>query len=111
MIDGKSFLDQPVKNVFIIYGNIRKTPTGQGDYYTTGCLLDYNYFKKDYNMVAIDLSKQQALCLSKCNTANKLYCKSRLRRTNRRSTRKRFRFFTRNCESVAIFFYFHIILV
>ena len=38
-----------------------KTTTGQGDDYTTGCLLDYNYFKKHYKMIAIDLSKQQAL--------------------------------------------------
>ena len=31
------------------------------DDYITGCLLDYNYFKKYYKMIAIDLSKQQAL--------------------------------------------------
>ena len=34
---------------------------GQRDDYTTGCLLDYNYFKKYYKMIAIDLSKQQEL--------------------------------------------------
>ena len=33
----------------------------QGDDYTTGCLLDYNYFNKHYKMIVIDLSKQQAL--------------------------------------------------
>ena len=33
--------------------------TGQRDDYTTGCLLDYSYFKNHYKMVAIDLSKQQ----------------------------------------------------
>ena len=27
----------------------------------TSCLLDYNYFKKYYKMIAIDLTKQQAL--------------------------------------------------
>ena len=27
----------------------------------TGCLLDYSYFKENYKMIAIDLSKQQAL--------------------------------------------------
>ena len=43
------------------YGNIRKIATGQGDDYTTSCLLDYNYFKKYYKMIAIDLTKQQAL--------------------------------------------------
>ena len=43
------------------YENIRKIATGQGDDYTTGCLLDYSYFKNHYKMIAIDLSKQQAL--------------------------------------------------
>ena len=40
---------------------LKNIPTDQGDDYTTGCLLDYNYFKKYYKMIAIDLSKQQAL--------------------------------------------------
>ena len=61
MIDGKNFFDQPVKNNKVTYENIRKIATGQGDDYTTGCLLDYTYFKKYYKMIAIDLSKQQAL--------------------------------------------------
>ena len=43
------------------YENIRKIATGQGDDYTTGCLLDYSYFKENYKMIAIDLSKQQVL--------------------------------------------------
>ena len=38
-----------------------KLSTGQGDDYTTGCLLDYNYLKKYYKMIAISLSKQQVL--------------------------------------------------
>ena len=38
-----------------------KTATGQGDDYTTGCLLDYTYFKDYYKMIVVDLSKQQAL--------------------------------------------------
>ena len=61
MIDGKNFFDQPVKNNKVTYENIRKIATGQGDDYTTGCLLDYTYFKKYYKMIAVDLSKQQAL--------------------------------------------------
>ena len=61
MIDGKKFFDQPVKNDKVTYENIRRITTGQGDNYTTGCLLDYTYFKKYYKMIAIDLSKQQAL--------------------------------------------------
>ena len=61
MIDGQNFFDQPIRNNLITYDNIRKISTGQGDHYTTGCLLNYNYFKKYYNMITIDLSKQQAL--------------------------------------------------
>ena len=61
MIDGKNFFDQPVKNDKVTYENIRKITIGQGDDYTTGCLLDYTYFKKYYKMIAIDLSKQQVL--------------------------------------------------
>ena len=41
--------------------HIRNIATGQGDDYTTGCLLDYLYFKDHYKMIAIDLSKLQAL--------------------------------------------------
>ena len=59
MIDGKNFFDQPVRNDKVTYENIRKIAIGQGDDYTTGCLLDYTYFK--YKMIVIDLSKQQAL--------------------------------------------------
>ena len=61
MINGESFFDQPIKNNKVIYENIRKIATGQGDDYTTGCLLDYPYFKDSYKMIAVDLSKQQAL--------------------------------------------------
>ena len=45
----------------IKYENIRKIATRQGADYTTGCLLDYIYFKKYYKMIAVDLSKQKAL--------------------------------------------------
>ena len=41
--------------------NLRKIATGQGDDYTTGCLLDDPYFKKNYKMIEIDLSKPPAL--------------------------------------------------
>ena len=40
---------------------MRKIPIGQGDDYTTGCLLYYSYFKENSKLIAIDLSKQQAL--------------------------------------------------
>ena len=40
---------------------LSKVSTGQGDDYTTGCLLDFAYFKKNYRLIAADLSKQKAL--------------------------------------------------
>ena len=57
MIDGKNFFNLPVKHHKVTYENIWKITTGQGDYYTTDCLLDYIYFKNYYKMIAIDLSK------------------------------------------------------
>ena len=59
MINGENVFDQPVKNNKVTYENIRKIATGQGD--TTGCLLDYSYLMDTYKMIAVDLSKQQAL--------------------------------------------------
>ena len=61
MIDGRNVFDQRVKNNLITYNNIRKIVTGQGDDYTAGCLLNYPYFKNYVKMIALDLSKQQAL--------------------------------------------------
>ena len=61
MTDGKNVFDQLIKNDIRTYDNFGKITTDQGDDHTTGCLLDYNYFKKHYKMIAIDLSKQQAL--------------------------------------------------
>ena len=64
MIDGKNFFDQPTHTKIKhtkTYENIRKIAAGQGEDYTTGCLLDYSYFKGHYKLMAIDLSKQQAL--------------------------------------------------
>ena len=60
MIDGKNVCDQPIKCNKIRYENIRKIAIGQGDDYTTRFLLDYTYFRYDYKMIVVDLSKQQA---------------------------------------------------
>ena len=61
MIEGKNLFDQPVKNNKVTYEDVRKISTGQRDDYTTCCLLDYTYFKSYYKMIAVNLSKQQAL--------------------------------------------------
>ena len=61
MIYGENFFGQSIKINKVTYENIRKIATGQGDDYTTGCLLDYPYFVDTYKMIVVDLSKQQAL--------------------------------------------------
>ena len=61
MIDGRNVFDQPINSMNKTYENIRKIATGKGDDYTTGCLLDYPYFKENYKMIAIDLSRQNEL--------------------------------------------------
>ena len=59
----KIFLDQAVESDMRIYDKIGLIATGQGDGYTTSSLFDYNYFNKYYKMIAIHISKQQALML------------------------------------------------
>ena len=61
MINEENFFDQPIKDNKVTYENIRKVATGKGDNYTSGCLLDYPYFRDNYKMIAVDLSKQQEL--------------------------------------------------
>ena len=61
MINGEKFFDQPIKNNKITYDSIRKIATRQGNDYKTGCLLDYPYFADAFKMIAVDLSKQQAV--------------------------------------------------
>ena len=60
LIDGKDF-DQPVKYDMKTFDNIQKNAPGQGDDYTTRYILEYLYFKEYYEMIAIDLSKQQKI--------------------------------------------------
>ena len=60
-IDGKNFYDQSINDSIKQYYEIRKTSTEQGDDYTTGCLLDFVYFEKNFRLIAVDLSKQKAL--------------------------------------------------
>ena len=59
-IDGRNFYHQAINDIIKQYDEVRKISTGQGDNYTTGCLLDFAYFEKDYRLIAADLSKQKA---------------------------------------------------
>ena len=61
LIDGRNFYDQPINDIIEQYDKVRKVSAGYGDDYTTGCLFDYAYFKNNYRLIAVDLSKQKAL--------------------------------------------------
>ena len=59
IIDKLAFFDLPIKTEEGAYEKIIDISRNNG--YTTGNLLDYDYFKKYYKLIAIDLSKQQVL--------------------------------------------------
>ena len=61
LIDGRNFYDQNVNDKIARYNKLLKVTTGKGEDYTTGCLLDYQYYTKSYNIVAVSLSKQSIL--------------------------------------------------
>ena len=60
-IDGRNFYDNPIESIVEKYRELKKVIIGKGEDYTTGSFLDYNYFKKHYKLVAIDLSKKKEL--------------------------------------------------
>ena len=61
LIDGRNFYDQPINDLIKQCKEVRKISTGHGDDYTTGCLLDYAYFKDNYKLITVHLNKQIAL--------------------------------------------------
>ena len=61
IIDGRNFYDNPIESVIEKYRELKKVMIGKGEDYIAGSLLDYNYFKKHYKLVAVDLSKQKEL--------------------------------------------------
>ena len=61
IIDGRNFYDNPIESDIEKYRELKKVMIGKGEGCTTGSLLDFNYFKKHYKLVAVDLSKQKEL--------------------------------------------------
>ena len=59
IIDKLAFFDLPIKTEEEAYEKI--IDISRNNEYTTGNLLDYDYFKNYYKLIAIDLSKQQVL--------------------------------------------------
>ena len=60
-IDGRNFYNKPINDSIKQYDEITKVSAGQGDDYTTGCLLDFAYFEKNYRLIAAELSIQKTL--------------------------------------------------
>ena len=61
IIHGKNFYDQAIDSNIKRFEEIRKLTIGQDEDYTTGCLLDYDYIKNHYRLIAVDLSRQREL--------------------------------------------------
>ena len=61
IIDERNFYDNPIESDIEKYRELKKVMIGKGEDYTTGSLLDFNYFDKHYKLVAVDLSKQKEL--------------------------------------------------
>ena len=61
ILDGTNFYDNPIESDIEKYRKLKKVMIGKGENYTTGSLLDFNYFDKHYKLVAVDLSKQKEL--------------------------------------------------
>ena len=61
MINGRNFYDQPINDIIKPCDKVRKVSTGYGDDYTTGCLLDYAYYKDNCKLITVDLSKKNIL--------------------------------------------------
>ena len=61
IIVGRNFYDNPIESDIGKYRELKKVMIEKGEDYTTGSLLDYNYFKEHYKLVAVDLSKQKEL--------------------------------------------------
>ena len=61
IIDGRNLYDNPIASDIEKYRELQKIMIGKGEDYTTGSLLDFNYFDKHYKLVAVDLSKQKEL--------------------------------------------------
>ena len=71
-INGTNVYDQAIDSDIKRYKEIRKLATGQGDDYTTGCLLDYDYIKNHHKLIAVDLNRQKEATDSKSNLANRI---------------------------------------
>ena len=60
IVNGNKFYDHPI-DYDIKWHEKGKLTSGQGENYTTGCLLDYEYIKIHYRLIAVPRSRQEEL--------------------------------------------------
>ena len=63
-VDGKKFYDQPIDNSIKRFDEVRKVSTGQGEDYTTGCLLDFAFFEKFVSWFKTILKNQESCIIN-----------------------------------------------
>ena len=61
IMNGKRFHGEVFHSDIKQYEEIKKLTTGQGEDYTSGCLVDYDYIKNHYRLITVDLSRQKEL--------------------------------------------------
>ena len=112
MINSRNFFDQSVKNDIETYGSIRKNAADEGDYFTTGCLLDYSYLNENYKLVVVGLSIHQALdadskAMQKIDFTGNMESARNITIffIIERSQRNYHEFLTRNCKSIVSMFH------
>ena len=82
LIDGRNFYDHLINDQIRKYDEIRKIATGKGDNYTTGCLVDYQYFKDHYQLIAnADPRAIQQIVYRKLQTNSQVYTLEKSRET------------------------------
>ena len=111
MINSRNVFDQSVKNDLETYGSIRKNAADEGDYFTTGCLLDYSYLNENYKLIVVRLSKQafdaDSKAIQKIDFTGNLESAGNMTIfiIIERSQRNYYEFLTRNCRSIASMFH------
>ena len=61
IINGKNFHDKSIDSDIKRYKQIRELTRGQSEDFTSRCLLDYEYIKNHYRLIAVDLNRQREL--------------------------------------------------
>ena len=100
IIDKLAFFDLPIKTEEEAYEQI--IDISRNNEYTTGNLLDYDYFKRYYKLIAIDLSKQQVLqenedLIQQINFIGKLEEAANVFHYNRKERKYYITIFTKSC--------------